>query len=96
MTAHFDGPVYEPVHDHTRLTLQHARIRDLMLDGTWRTLQEIADATRDPVASVSAQLRHLRKPRFGSYQVEKRHRGPRGAGLWEYRVSPPAPAQELP
>ena len=31
--------------------------------GDWRTLRSIADCTGDPEASVSAQLRHLRKDR---------------------------------
>lgn len=41
----------------------------------------------DPAASVSAQLRHLRKPRFGGFVVEKRPRGDRERGLWEYRLA---------
>jgi len=56
-------------------------------------LSEIAAAAGDPEASVSAQLRHLRKPRFGSYVVEKRPRGDRSAGLFEYRVSRPRPPE---
>jgi hypothetical protein len=84
---HFNGPAYVPALDQRRLTNQIARIRDLMLDGRWRTLREIARATRDPEASVSAQLRHLRKERFGSYLVERRARSSRRIiGLFEYRV----------
>jgi hypothetical protein len=61
-----------------------------MRDGRWRTLEEIHKTTLgEPVASISAQLRHLRKPRFGSYRVERRHRGDPGSGLYEYRVLPP-------
>ena len=67
----------------SRLSLQHERVRNLMLDGAWRTLDEIALATRDPPASVSAQLRHLRKPRFGGYRVDKSYRG---NGLYIYRL----------
>lgn len=83
---HFNGPAYDAPIDHGRLTKQHERIRVLMLDGAWRTLSEIADATGDPVASISAQLRHLRKPRFGSHIVERRARADRSAGLFEYRI----------
>jgi DNA-binding CsgD family transcriptional regulator len=83
---HFNGPAYEPKHDHARLTGQILRVWDLMRDGQWRTLQEIADRTGDPPASISAQLRHLRKKRFGLHTVERRSRGDRVAGLWEYRV----------
>lgn len=82
----FDGPDYREQLDAARLAGQHERIRDLMLDGVWRTLGEIGDALGYPEASVSAQLRHLRKPRFGAYIVEKRRRGEEGAGLFEYRV----------
>ncbi len=59
---------------------------DTMRDGRWRTLQEIADVTGDPQASISAQLRHLRKPRFGGYTVEKRRRGLPEHGLYEYQL----------
>lgn len=82
----FDGPTYEVEYDKVRLSKQHERIRELMRDGQWRTLNEIGDATGDPVASISAQLRHLRKPRFGSWIVDKRRRGDEGLGLWEYRL----------
>ncbi len=83
----FNGPEYDTKHDRERLTRQHERIRDLMVDGKWRTLAEIATATDDPAASISAQLRHLRKPRFGGWTVEKRARAERKAGLFEYRLS---------
>lgn len=84
--THFNGPEYQPELDFTRLSGQIKRIRDYMIDGTWRTLDEISNATGDPHASVSAQLRHLRKERFGSYLVDKRRRGEPGNGLFEYRV----------
>ncbi len=58
-----------------------------MRDGKWRTLDEIATFTGDPHASVSAQLRHLRKARFGGHKVEKRARGDRHCGLFEYRLT---------
>ena len=82
----FDGPAYNPKHDRARLTGQIERVFNLMKDGQWRTLQEIADATGDPHASISAQLRHLRKERFGSHTVLKRHRGEPKHGLWEYQL----------
>lgn len=56
-----------------------------MLDGFWRTLSEIARELGYPEASVSAQLRHLRKPEFGSYLVDKRRRKAQSS-VWEYRV----------
>lgn len=84
--AHFNGPAYEPEHDQARLTGQIQRVFDLMHDGRWRTLDEIASTTGDPPASVSAQLRHLRKRRFGAHVVERQARGDRSHGLWEYRL----------
>jgi hypothetical protein len=85
----FDGPAYDPEADKDRLSSQLGRIYNLMRDHEWRTLDEIHERTGEPAASVSAQLRHLRKPRFGSYRVERRHRGDPAHGLYEYRVLPP-------
>lgn len=82
---HFNGPAYDPTRDHARLTGQIQRIHALMSDGVWRTLPEIEAATGDPPASISAQLRHLRKRRFGAFVVERRLRGT-SSGLYEYRV----------
>lgn len=87
---------------------QLAAIRELMLRalgrGAWLTLGEIAEATEFGEASISAQLRHLRKTHHGGHRVEKRRRrlpraaaamrkirdGRRGPVVWEYRVLPPA------
>jgi hypothetical protein len=59
----------------------------------WMTLGELAAATRFGEASISAQLRHLRKPGCGEFVVEKRRRETEGmarpeqaGALWEYRV----------
>lgn len=53
-------------------------IRDLMISaarrGDWLTLGEIARLTEIGEASISAQLRHLRKWRHGRHKVEKRIR----------------------
>ncbi len=81
----FDGADYVPVLDDQRLGAQLARIYAVMQDGTWRTLTEIAALTHDPPASISAQLRHLRKPKFGSYTVQRRTRAA-VRGLYEYRL----------
>jgi hypothetical protein len=72
-------------------------IRDVMLSAgqcaTWLTLDELTKLTHYPPASISAQLRHLRKPRFGAFAVAKRIRSvdkamlAEGFGtLWEYSV----------
>lgn len=79
------GPAYDEELDGKRIATQLERVRDFMLKSHgFYTLDEIAVATGDPVASVSAQLRHLRKVRFGSFTVNKRRIGK--TGLWEYQV----------
>jgi hypothetical protein len=88
VAPHFNGSDYDPAYDDGRLANQHERVKRVMLSGEWRALFEISELTGDPPASVSAQLRHMRKKRFGSFVVEKRIRGTRENGLYEYRVSP--------
>lgn len=79
----FAGSDYIAARDDVRLTGQLLRIWRVVNDGLWRTLGQIAASTGDPEASVSAQLRHLRKARFGAHTVEKVHLGD---GLYRYRV----------
>jgi hypothetical protein len=70
---------------------------DVMLSAreceTWLTLDELAKLTHYPPASISAQLRHLRKPQFGGFAVEKRQclsskflRGEDFGIVWEYQL----------
>lgn len=87
--ARFNGSDYNQEFDNERLVGQIKRIYSLMIDGKWRTLAEIEGITKDGQASVSAQLRHLRKPRFGSHIVNKRIRGDRQQGLFEYQLLKP-------
>ena len=84
--AAFDGPEYVPEFDAERLTGQLRRVFNLMRDGEWRSLDEIADKTGDPHASVSAQLRHLRKNKFGNHTVDKRRVGEKKSGYYKYRL----------
>jgi hypothetical protein len=86
MNPHFDGVEYSSGHDFRRLTGQLKDIMDVMGGGDWYTLSQIEMLTGHPSASISAQLRNLRKPRFGGYTVERRARGDRAYGLFEYRV----------
>ena len=87
----FDGETYDRPRDRQRLTRQLEMVRAVMQDGHWRTLAELQESiwlryTRKAAeAAVSARLRDLRKPKFGSHQVERRRRA---GGLWEYRVVP--------
>lgn len=82
----FNGSDYDPALDDERLRNQIGRVYSLMIDGHWRTLQEIENITKDPQASISADLRHLRKSRFGAYIINKRRRGERKNGLFEYQL----------
>ena len=70
---------YKPgEYDARRLRSQREIIRDVMLSAaeceTWLTLGELRALTRYGEASISAQLRHLRKSENGGYDVVKRHR----------------------
>lgn len=72
--------------DTPRLNEQARRVYDLMADRQWRTLAQIAEATGDPEASVSARLRDLRKIRFGGHTVERRRS--LDSAVHEYRLTP--------
>lgn len=78
------GPAYDEHLDGARIKRQHETIRDLMLDGVPRTLPELAEKTGYPESSISAQLRHLRKTRFGAWNVMKERIG--DSGLWAYWI----------
>jgi hypothetical protein len=81
----FDGTTYEPREDYTRLKGQLWRVFQLMSDGKWRTLGEIADDAGGSEASVSARLRDLRKPKYGAREVERERVD---GGLYRYRLKP--------
>lgn len=57
-----------------------------MQDQKWRTLSEIEKAIEEPQASISAQLRNLRKDKFGGHTVNRQRRGDPCQGLFEYRL----------
>jgi len=79
----FNGSDYAPKRDDVRLSGQIERVWVCMKDGCWRSLDQISLATGDPQASISAQLRHLRKDRFGGHTVNKTFMG---NGLYTYQV----------
>lgn len=79
----FNGADYNRIEDRQRLVGQIKRVYDLMKDGQWRTLAQIEELTGDPQASISAQLRNLRKARFGGHTVERMNCG---GGLFSYRL----------
>ena len=80
--GHRDGETYEARFDYERLNKQSRRVYNCMRDGMWRKLSDIAQATGDPEASISARLRDFRKRRFGGLIVERR----RAQGTWFYRL----------
>jgi hypothetical protein len=73
-------------------------LREVMLAagryGAWMTLRELARLTRYGAASISAQLRHLRRAECGGYVLVKRVREGEVVGseehfvVWEYRLTP--------
>jgi len=53
----------------------------------WMTLREMEGKTQFPPASISAQLRHLRKKKYGGWTVERRRREYlKERVVWEYRL----------
>jgi len=81
--ARFNGSDYDHVIDGPRLGNQLNKIFELMKDAEYRTLEQISLITSVPTPSVSAQLRHLRKQRFGSHIVNKKNFG---GGLFMYQL----------
>lgn len=82
----FDGDTFDVALDQARLGAQYQRVWAVIRDGAWRTLQELAQASGDPEASVSARLRDMRKPKFGAHDIQRRRRGTPERGCWEYRL----------
>ena len=89
----FHGSDYVPKEDQTRLTGQIMRLYDLLKEGNWLTLSEMENELnkrhpnhRHPQASLSAQIRNLRRVEFGSHVIIKQTRGDRSRGLFEYRL----------
>ena len=74
--------------DNERLISQLVRVFNVMHDGKWRTLKELSELLHAPEASLSAALRSLRKAKFGSHTVNRRPRGDRKNGLYEYQLVP--------
>ena len=79
----FDGSDYIHKRDGIRLTGQLERVFNVMKNGDWITLRQLSDRARCPEASASAQLRNLRKDRFGSFLVEKKFDH---MGVFSYRL----------
>lgn len=79
----FDGSDYNHKRDFKRLNNQLSDIFNLMSDGKWRSLRDIELLLKWPQASISAQLRNLRKERFGAHKINKRYIS---EGLYQYQL----------
>lgn len=80
----FDGNHYHQTEDEIRLTKQLQGVYNCIRDGGWQTVKEIADKTNYPQPSISAQLRNLRKEKFGGMNVQGRYRS--GTRIFEYKL----------
>lgn len=93
-TLDFDGPAYEPKKDFVRLSRQMEDVllalKSSELKKHWITVSEISRyctrilAENYPEPSISAQIRNLRKVRFGGWDIVGRYRG--GARIYEYKI----------
>ena len=81
--AKFDGDDYQHDRDFDRLKGQILDIYQVIRNGHWYTLSGLAKITKHPEASISAQLRNLRKPKFGGYTILSEHIG---HGLYKYKL----------
>lgn len=69
-----------------KLAGQILRVYTELIGGLWLTLPELHTRTGDSVSSISAQIRHLRRPENGGHTIFKRRRGRDDHGLFEYRL----------
>lgn len=53
-----------------KLTTDMSKVLDILLDHKPHLVKEIAGRLSLPECSVSAQIRHLRKEKFGAYTVK--------------------------
>lgn len=75
---------YNTKPEKIRLGKQLSRVKNLMLDGQWRTPAEVVAALGEmSETGASSFLRDLRKPQFGKHDVRRRDRAPH---LSEYKL----------
>lgn len=79
----FKGGTYVPARDHARLCGQLLKTYDVMKDKEWHSLREISVLIGGTEASISARIRDLRKPEYGSHSIERKHVK---NGLFLYRM----------
>jgi hypothetical protein len=80
----FGGESFDARLDGPRLKGQLERTLEVMKDGRWHTLPEIADAVGCTTQSASARLRDLRKPRYGSHRIDRNRIG---IAVFVYRLT---------
>jgi len=86
-TLRFDGDDYKPKYDKERLTGQLLEIFNFISDQEWHTLNDIEEDIGFPQASISAQLRNLRKEKFGGFTINRKRSEERTSGLYYYRLN---------
>tara|TARA_R110000851_G_scaffold829_3_gene2807 strand:+ start:391 stop:708 length:318 start_codon:yes stop_codon:yes gene_type:complete len=84
-TPLFDGVHYDEGKDKERLTRQMEGVYDCISSGEWKTVAEISLSTGFQQPSISAQLRNLRKEKFGGLDVEGRYRA--ATRIFEYKLN---------
>jgi hypothetical protein len=81
----YQPPLF-PKADHDRALIQLGAVKNLMADGKWRSIPEVAAELRAPdtsIPAIGARVRDLRKAVNGGHTVDKRQRRP---GYWEYQL----------
>lgn len=86
-----DGFAYEPDLDEERLRTQMRQVFSILKSTyDWLTVEQISNIMGErfdvqaPEASVSAQIRNLRKRANGGYLIRGRYR--KGARIYEYKL----------
>ena len=80
----FDGRHFDAEKDQVRLTAQMKGVYETLKSRAWMTVSEIESETGYPQPSISAQLRNMRKEKFGALDVRGRYRA--GTRIFEYRI----------
>lgn len=81
-----DGPEQGSLDGLPGAGRQLSLVWDIVRDGSWHTLSEVAARLNMPEQSVSARLRDLRKPEHGGWTVRRMRQDD---GKFAYRVTQP-------
>lgn len=83
----FGPEITEP--ERKKMSKQLLRVFEIMKDGQWRTLDQIAafPGMRSPTQSISRYLCFFRAPQYGGHTVNRRKQ--QNARVFEYQVLPP-------